>query len=347
MTGLLRTNNIRMLDAALVPKYAARPNRMQNIMIGALPGLVLGIAMAFALEFLDTTVKSQDDVEHALGLPLLGILPSIPQLRLGGEVLPRDNTAHRDLYVSANPKSSISECARAIRTSLMFSSPDRPFRVLLIASCGPREGKSTCAVSIGITMAQAGQRVLVIDGDLRRPRLHRTFSAPSTQGLSTLILGEATPEEAVKATGIDGLYMLPAGPVPPNPAELLQSARYSEVLRELASRYDRLIIDSPPIGVVTDALVMSAQADGVVLILRAGATPKKAALRGRRMLLDVKAHIYGAVLNDVDLGSRVGQYYYYYRYGHYPSDRYPSAAPPADPPPPSGPAPSEGSKEAA
>lgn len=321
VAGLLRTNNIRMLDPALVPKAPSRPNRAQNIATAALVGLLLGIAFVIGLEFLDTTVKSQDDVENVLGLPLLGILPSIPNI--AGDAAQRDNIAQRDLYVSANPKSSISECARAIRTSLLFSSPDRPFKVLLVASCGPREGKSTCAVSIGITMAQSGNRVLLVDGDLRRPRLHRTFSAPSQSGLSTLILGEAGPDEAIKSTGVERLFLLPAGPVPPNPAELLQSARYREVLNELAPRFDRIIIDSPPVGVVTDALVMSAQADGVVVVLRAGVTPKKAAARGRRTLLDVKAHVYGAVLNDVDLGSRVGQYYYYYRYGYYPSDKYP------------------------
>jgi len=329
VTGLLRTNNIRMLDAALVPKYPSRPNRAQNIALAALIGLLLGMAFVVGLEFFDTTVKSQDDVEGFLGLPLLGILPSIPNIAV--EATPRDNTVQRDLYVSANPKSSISECARAIRTSLLFSSPDRPFKVLLVASCGPREGKSTCAVSIGITMAQSGNRVLLVDGDLRRPRLHRTFGAPSQHGLSTLILGEATPEEAIKSTGVDQLYLLPAGPVPPNPAELLQSARYRDVIRDLSERFDRIIIDSPPVGVVTDALVMSAQADGVVVVLRAGVTPKKAAARGRRTLLDVKAHVYGAVLNDVDLGSRVGQYYYYYRYGYYPSDKYPGVSEPPKP----------------
>jgi len=330
VTGLLRTNNIRMLDSALVPKYPSRPNRAQNIALAALVGLLLGMAFVVGLEFFDTTVKSQDDVEGFLGLPLLGILPSIPNIAV--EATPRDNTVQRDLYVSANPKSSISECARAIRTSLLFSSPDRPFKVLLVASCGPREGKSTCAVSIGITMAQSGNRVLLVDGDLRRPRLHRTFGAPSQHGLSTLILGEATPEEAIKSTGVDQLYLLPAGPVPPNPAELLQSARYQEVIRDLSERFDRIIIDSPPVGVVTDALVMSAKADGVVVVLRAGVTPKKAAARGRRTLLDVKAHVYGAVLNDVDLGSRVGQYYYYYRYGYYPSDKYPGVSEPPKPP---------------
>src|SRR5262249_12708477 len=154
-------------------------------------------------------------------------------------------------------------------------------------------------------------------GDLRRPRLHKTFGASSSAGLSTLILGESTVEDAVKNTGIDGLYLLPAGPVPPNPAELLQSERYAEVLRELVTRFDRIIIDSPPVGVVTDALILSTRADGLVMVLRSGSTPKRAAFRGRQALLDLKAHIYGAVLNDVDLGSRAGQYYYYYRYGYY------------------------------
>lgn len=329
VAGLLRTNNIRLLDAALVPVHPSRPNRTQNILLAMLLGLVCGIGLVVLLEMLDNTVKSQDDVEGGLGLPLLGILPSIPSDAKG---LDRETLMQRDLFVAQSPNSSVSECARSIRTSLLFSSPDRPFRVLLIASTGPREGKTTAAISIGITMAQSGKRVLLVDGDLRRPRLHRTFGAPSQAGLSTLILGESTIDDAVKETGIDRLSVLPAGPVPPNPAELLHSARYTEVIKALLERFDQIIIDSPPVGVVTDALVMSTRADGLVLVLRSGTTPKKAAYRGRRALLDINAHIYGAVLNDVDLGSRAGQYYYYYRYGYYPTDYKPIKAPGAEPP---------------
>ena len=319
VAGMLRTNNIRLLDPALVPKAPIRPNRPFNIMLGMVIGLVFGIGLVLLLEVLDNTVKSQEDVEQGLGLPLLGILPSIPSLnaeRVGPESLRK-----RDLYVGESPTSAVSECARSIRTSLLFSSPDRPFKVLLIASTGPREGKTTTAISIGITMAQSGNRVLLVDGDLRRPRLHRTFGVPSSVGLSTMILGESKLEDTVKQTGIEGLFLLPAGPVPPNPAELLHSERCADVIKFLSEHYDRVIIDSAPLGVVTDALVMSKRADGIVLVLRSGVTPKKVAYRGRKALQDVKAHVYGAVLNDVDLGSRAGQYYYYYyRYGYYPSE---------------------------
>jgi len=319
VAGLLRTNNIRLLDAALLPKSPSRPNRAQNLLVAVLLGLLLGGGLVVLLEIFDNTVKSQDDVEKGLGLPLLGILPSIPS-PAGAAGAAAEEVVKRDLYVNQSPNSAVSECARSIRTSLLFSSPDRPFKVLLVASTGPREGKTTAAINIGITMAQSGSRVLIVDGDLRRPRLHRTFGVPSGKGLSTLILGETAIEESVKSTGIERLHLLPAGPVPPNPAELLQSERYAEALAALGERYDRIIIDSPPVGVVTDALVMSTRADGVMMVLRSGVTPKKAAYRGRRALADLKAHIYGAVLNDVDLGSRAGQYYYYYRYGYYPTE---------------------------
>ncbi|MSP59298.1 MAG: polysaccharide biosynthesis tyrosine autokinase [Myxococcales bacterium] len=318
ISGSLRTNNIRLLDAALVPRVPSRPNRGQNILLAIVLGLVLGMGLVIALELLDNTVKSQDDIENGLGLPLLGILPSIPSPVTEG--IDPQAVAQRDLYVAQSPGSAVSECARSIRTSLLFASPDRPFKVLLIASTGPREGKTTTAVGIGITMAQSGNRVLIIDGDLRRPRIHRTFGVPSSAGLSTLILGESTIEEAVKNTGIERLFIMPAGPVPPNPAELLQSERYGDVIKALSERFDRIIIDSPPVGVVTDALVMSARADGIVLVLRSGITQKKLVYRTRRTLLDIKAHIYGAVLNDVDLTTRAGQYYYYYRYGYYPAN---------------------------
>ena len=319
VAGLLRTNNIRMLDAALVPRFPSRPNRTQSVILAIVLGLVLGIGLVLLLELLDNTVKSQADVENVLGLPLLGILPSIPGPPLDANAS-GTAIAQRDLYVAHNPGSAVSECARSIRTSLLFASPDRPFKVLLVASTGPREGKTTTAVNIGITMAQSGNRVLLVDGDLRRPRLHRTFGVPSSAGLSTLILGESTIAEAVKETGVERLALLPAGPVPPNPAELLQSERFADVLKALGKEFDRIILDSPPVGVVTDALIVGARADGLVLVLRSGITQKKLVYRTRRTLLDVKAHIYGAVLNDVDLSTRAGQYYYYYRYGYYPSD---------------------------
>ncbi len=325
VVGLLRTNNIRLLDPALAPTSPVRPNRPQNVALALVLGLLLGIGLVVMLELSDSTVKSQDDVERGLGLPLLGILPSIPTP--DGEEIGAESTARRDLYIMENPNSSIAECARSVRTSLLFSSPDRPFKALLVASTGPREGKTTTAISVGITMAQSGSRVLLVDGDLRRPRLHRTFGVPSSAGLSTMILGEATIADAVKNTGVQGLFLLPAGPVPPNPAELLQSERFGEVVRHLCDHFDRVIFDSPPVGVVTDALVMSTRTDGVMLVLRAGATPKRAAMRGRRALWDVNAHIYGAVLNDVNLGSRAGRYYYYYRYGYYPTDYKPSNVP--------------------
>lgn len=322
IAGLLKTNNIRLIDTALVPQKPVRPNRVQNILLAMAMGLLFGLGLVVLLEMLDNTVKLQEDVEQGLGLPLLGILPSIPAhaRQAAGDGTDRAAMVERDLFVSHSPNSAAAECARSIRTSLLFSSPDRPFKVLLVTSTGPREGKTTTAINIGVTMAQSGSRTLLIDGDLRRPRLHRTFGVPAKDGLSTLILGESKIEDAVKSTGIERLSVLPAGPVPPNPAELLQSDRYVELLRTLVERYDRIVVDSAPVGVVTDGLVMATRADGLVLVLRAGVTQKKAAWRGRRALADVNAHIYGAILNDVNLGSRSGQYYYYYRYGYYPSE---------------------------
>jgi len=324
IAGMLRTNNLRVLDPALPPRKHVRPNLLLNLVLGSGLGLLLGLLFVAVIERLDNTIKTQEDIEGLLGLPLLGLLPSIElaeQRTSGGT----EETPNRDLFVDTHPKSSIAECARAIRTSLLFASPDRSFKVLLVASCGPREGKSTCSITIGTTMAQSGNRTLIIDGDLRRPRLHRTFGVPSQQGLSTMILGESDADQAIHPTTVNNLWVLPAGPVPPNPAELLNADRYKQILDQLTSRFDRVIIDSPPVGAVADGLVMSSFADGVVLVVRAGVTNKNSAVRGVRSFLGVKAHIYGAVLNDVALGSRIGQYYYYYRYGYYPSEKYGAA----------------------
>lgn len=311
LSGSTRLNNVSMLDAALAPGGPSKPNARNMLLMGALLGLLLGLGLAFGLEVLDNTVNSQEQIEERLGLTFLGIVPSINE-KVDGP---------RDLVVANAPKSAVAECCRAIRTNLLFMSPDKPLKSLLVTSAGPRDGKTTTAVSLAITMAKSGNRVLLVDADLRRPRVHSAFTVPNGDGLSSLILGRGTLESFVKTSGIDGLSILTCGPVPPNPAELLHTQSFVDLIKHATTVYDRVIIDSPPVGAVSDAVVMSTQVDGTVLVFKSGVTSKDMAKRTVRALNDVKARVLGAILNDIDLEDRqAGGYYYYTKYGYYYGD---------------------------
>ena len=308
LSGLLRTSNVRVLDAARPSMSPIRPNVTQGILLGIIAGLLGGLGLALLLEFMDSSVTTQQEIEERLGLTFLGFVPTIPQ-GVGTE---------KDLHMHREPKSLIAECTRAIRTNLLFMSPDRPFKRMLVTSSGPQEGKSTTVINLGISMAQSGNRVLVLDTDMRRPRLHKAFGVPNDVGVSSLVVGEGKLDDAIKATEVPGLFVLPCGPVPPNPAELLHTRAFSELLAQLGERFDRVLLDSPPVGAVADAVVLATQVDGVVLVLKAGVTNREIVRRTVRALSDVKAPIFGAVLNDVNLeSSKYGDYYYGYAYRYY------------------------------
>ncbi|HVG62887.1 MAG TPA: CpsD/CapB family tyrosine-protein kinase, partial [Hyalangium sp.] len=251
-------------------------------------------------------------VEERLGLAFLGFVP-----RVEGKA---ENPSERDLYVHRQPKSSVAECCRAIRTNLLFMSPDKPFKTLVVTSSGPQEGKSTTCIFLGVAMAQSGNRVLLLDTDMRRPRLHKAFGVPNDVGISSLVVGEGSLDKAVKSTEVPNLFVLPCGPIPPNPAELLHTQAFADLLKAAGERFDRIVLDSPPLNAVSDSAVLATRADGVVLVLRAGRTNREAARRALRSLADVQAQMYGAILNDLDvMDVRYRDTYLSYRgyYGHY------------------------------
>jgi capsular exopolysaccharide synthesis family protein len=197
-------------------------------------------------------------------------------------------------------------------------SPDRPLRTILVTSSGPAEGKTMLATCLAEIMADGGNRVLLVDADMRRPRIHKIFGVEPERGLSSLILGDGKLESVAQPTSIPNLFVLPCGPVPPNPAELLHTEAFKAILAAAVQRFDRVIVDSPPAGVVADAVVVSTQVDGTVFVVKAGRTSRDAAGRAVRAVADVKGRVFGAVLNDLDLqDQRYGQYYQYYRYGYY------------------------------
>lgn len=308
LSGLIRTSNVRVLDSARPSFAPIRPNVPQSVLFGVIAGLIAGLGLALLLEFMDSTVMSQTEIEERMGLTFLGFVPTIPE----------EAAATKDLYLFKQPKSLIAECTRAIRTNLLFMSPDKPFKRMLVTSSGPQEGKSTTVINLGVTMAQSGSRVLIIDTDMRRPRLHKAFGVPNDVGVSSLVVGEGKLDDAIKSTEVPGLFVLPCGPVPPNPAELLHTRAFSELLDQLGEKFDKVLLDSPPVGAVADAVVLATKVDGAVMVLKAGVTHREVAIRTVRALRDVKAPIFGAVLNDVDLErSKYGDYYYGYSYRYY------------------------------
>lgn len=313
VTGLLQSSNVRILDRARPVQKPIRPDTKQNLILAALLGILGGVALAFGAEQLDTSITSQQQVEEKLGLTFLGIVPSIPKTA--------DGTA-QDLVVHRQPKSAVAECVRSVRTNLLFMSPDKPLKTILITSSGPQEGKTTVAAALAEAMADSGNKVLLVDADMRRPRIHRIFGIPnSSAGLSSLILGQGGLAEAIKSTEVSNLFVLPCGPIPPNPSELLHTEAFARLVDSIAAAYDRVIIDSPPVGVVADAVVASTRVDGTLMVLKAGRTSRDVAKQAVRQLKDVKARVFGAVLNDLDLeDQKYGQYYYYYRYGYYYGD---------------------------
>lgn len=346
LARMMDVNTVLMIDPPLEPKSAVLPKVPLNVSIGALTGLVLGLLLTFLREQLDSSLRVPEDIEKQLGLVFLGLLPQLDSSGddaggYGGRAPRRrravsTNGGAVELVVHARPLSGLAEAARSVRTNLMFMNPDRPFRKLLVSSAAPAEGKTTVACSLAIAFAQGGQEVCIVDCDLRRPRLHRIFDRVGDMGVTNVLLGEATAEQVAKPTLVPNLWSVPAGPLPPNPADILHSERFRNLLDELARRFDRVVIDSPPLTAVTDSAILSTIVDGTVFVVRGGKTSKHVSGQGVRVLRDVDAPVVGAVLNAVDL--RQHEYAYYYRYYYYRSNepemrvQGSAAAPPAAPP---------------
>jgi capsular exopolysaccharide synthesis family protein len=321
LTQLLNSNNVRIIDDATVPGAPIFPRTRNNVALSVVAGLLLGVALAFLLNYFDSSVKTQEDVERALGLTFLGIIPTAaPAAQKKKEQL---SEQQRDLYVFEHQRSQLAECARQIRTNLTFMGADKPVKCLLVVSAKPEEGKTSTAITLATTLALSGHKTLLVDTDMRRPRLHKVFGVGSEIGMSSYLLGERPLTDVLKRTVVPGLDVLPCGPIPPAPAELLHTAAFASLVEELKKRYDRIIFDSPPIIAVADAPILSAQADGVVFVVKAGATAKDIVKQGIAQMRSAHAHVLGAVLNNVDLSSRAyGYYYAYYRqYGLYAEDK--------------------------
>lgn len=321
LTRHMRFNNIRLVDPAFTPTVPVRPHHPLNVGAGGMGGFLLGLGISFWRYWRDRTFKSAVDVQEQLDLPLLGLLPLTgPHRRALRKRYNRRNArgAGCELIVHDEPTSPAAEAARALRTNLMFSSPDRPQKFLVVTSGVPFEGKTTVACWIATAIAQAGKRVLLVDCDLRRPRIHRVFGRSNDVGVSTFVVEPELLNYDDLLTTVPNLSVIPAGPPVPNPAELLQSERFEALLGRLGEQYDTIVVDTPPVNAVTDAAVLSIKADGTILVVRAHSTPYDSAKHSVSAIRDVSNNLLGVVLNAFD--QKHGGYNYgygTYQYHHY------------------------------
>ena len=303
VSGQFKGSNITIVDAAEVPRTPSSPNISRDLSVAFAEGLVLALALVFGFEYLDSRIKTPDELKQALNLPFLGLVPAVNVKPVGDE----------GLLLTGDLPPGFGEAMRAVRTAVIFSSADEGARTVVVTSTAPGEGKTLISTNLGVALAQADQRTLVIDGDLRRPRVHAVFRRPQEPGLSNVLVGTARMSDAVRMTHVPNLYVLSSGHIPPNPAELLGSTKYLETLDELRQQFDWIIIDAPPVMAVTDAAILSNSATGVVFVVGAEMTSRRNAAAAVEHLQAARAKFIGAVLNRVDL--RRHSYYYspYYR----------------------------------
>ncbi|MCX6561867.1 MAG: polysaccharide biosynthesis tyrosine autokinase [Candidatus Aminicenantes bacterium] len=329
----LKTSNIKIVDPAVVPEAPFSPAVKRNLMVALLLGLLLGLGLAFVSDFLDNSIKGPEDLEKLTGLPSLGI---IPHFSAGSTRKKNGYANYGGVYGAADggvdtalakvtevelinhlfPKISIAEDYRTVRTAILFSHPDSAPRTIAFTSTSPEEGKSATLANLAISFAQLGDRVLAVDADLRKPRLAKVFQVRNLTGLSGVLTGRATLDDAIQKTAIDNLWVLPGGPHPPNPAELLNSRKMKELLVQLKEQFSVVLIDLPPVLAVIDPVIVSSMVDSTVLVIKTGKATRKPLLKTIEELRKGKASIIGAIFNDSKarksgLSSNYFQYEYY------------------------------------
>ncbi len=316
LSQFMSANNIRFVDRAEPDFEPVSPNLAQNILLSIILGFLGGAILAFLLEFLDNSIKLTEDLEQMLGMSLLGVVPVIDPEDLASISSNRE----RAIYSYTRQRSAVAESLRSIRTNIKFRTGNKEQLVLLVTSAVPKEGKSFTSSNLSAVMALSGQKVLLIDADLRRPSVHRLFDLPDDFGTVDLLTGESTIAELVQPSHVPNLDIIVAGPPPDNPNELLGNGILRNI-KELASEYDVIVIDSPPATAVSDPMVLSPLVDGVVLVVEANETRRPVVQQAINRLKNVNANILGGVVNKFDsTRSGYGYYYYYADYGYYAED---------------------------
>jgi len=322
-------NTMRVIEPAAVPGAPIGPNRLRTIGIGWVLSLAAGFGLGFLLEYVDNTIKTVEDVNRYAQLPALGVIPAIsariprslsgrkkPTRRIGAPSATHPEIQSEPVKtVASDNRSSAAEAYRGLRTSVLLSSAGGPPKTVMFTSGQPGEGKTTTVINTAISLAQLGSSVIIVDCDLRKPGTHKVFGLKPTVGLSSYLSSDNLPlEKVIQKLNIPHLSLIPCGPIPPNPSELVSSEKMKSLLAELATKYDHVLIDSPPLIHVTDPVILSTLVDGVILVIHGGRSTRDIVRRARQELANVGAKVFGVVLNNLDLRREGYDDYYYYSY---------------------------------
>jgi capsular exopolysaccharide synthesis family protein len=313
----IKASNIQLIDQAELPIAPYKPNRRLNLTLALFVGLFLGIGLAFFFEYLDRSVRTVEDVEQLVRLPLFGLVPEIPRERR--RWVEKKPVFPVEVITFGHPRSMVSEAFRNIRTAILLSFSGNPPKKIAISSPNPAEGKTMIAVNTAIALSQTGARVLIIEADLRRPRVCKIFHQENGLGLSNFLSGNAELNAIIRETEIPNLYCILGGPLPPNPSELLGSSVFKSMIECLEEQFDHIVIDAPPALGFADAIILSTSVDGVVLVVHGGKTPRETLQRAKDVLAQVNAKILGVVINRVDIrkSEYKGYGYYYHQFQYY------------------------------
>jgi len=325
----LQTSNIKIVDRAEIPPGAFSPNKQRTLLLALMLGIGGGIFLIFALNYLDNTVKSPEEVEKLLRVPALGFIPAVGA---------RASQSYYNHYYSdrkkqqseqkiraiemvnlKEPESTFAEHYRNIRTSLLLSTPDQPPKAFVVTSALPQEGKTVTNINLAVAFAQLGKKVLILDCDLRRPRVHKIFRIKNTAGLTQFLVGRSRIEDIIyRFPGEPNLHVIPSGPIPPNPVELIISKGMKEVMTVLRQHYDFIFIDAPPLMGIQDSILLGEHADGLLLVAWGGKTPRKVIEKARDEINKFNIKLFGVILNKVNM-RRFSYAYssYSYKYGEY------------------------------
>jgi len=308
VAGELKASNIRIIDAAVVPRGPIRPNRLRDILFGMVLGLGLGVLLAFFLEYLDNTIKTPEDIREHLGVPLLGVISEM------------ESTNPGPLLLGPRPLGAFAEGYRVLRTALEYSWPDKGPRVIVVTSTSPSEGKTLTSINLALTFASTEGRALLIDGDLRKPQVHSLLKVQKRPGLADVLVGQAKLSDAVQKVPGTYLGFLAAGTHVPSPADLMTTQVLEGLINGLKGLYDWIVIDTPPVAAVADALIISRCTDGVIVVAGAEMVPRGAVRHTLDRVTESGARVLGVVLNRAHI--KRNTYYYGHYYGHY-YGRYP------------------------
>ena len=297
------TSNVVQAEPASPPARPIKPRVLTNTLLAAVVGLLLAVGIAFLVEAMDDTIRNPGDVTHQLGLPVLGAIAKYDY--------EDDNP-----ITTTQPRAPVAEAFRSLRTNIQFASVDSPLRTLLVTSPSPEDGKSTVAVNLGVVLAQSGRKVIILDADLRRPKVHKIIRLANRRGLSDLFVqNQVYLDGSVQKTDVQNYYALTSGNLPPNPSELLGSEKMVDIIHQLKDQAELVVIDTPPVLAVTDACVLAPRVDGVLIVIKPGVTKLAACKQAIEQLRHVGAKILGVVLNEIEI--KRSRYYYYHYRGYY------------------------------